>query len=372
MTSTSRLRPCVPSRRRAASDNQAIRAVRRWRRGGPCPWDRFRESTRSRAAPGDAARPSREVGAGRGPGGQARQGAVPVRAQSDVTQQHVDLEARLKNLQAEEVRLRRFLDKATKVSEMLVIQRELSRVRGEIESMQAQIAYLDRQTAMATLSLALSAPGALVQPTGGTWGFSAADHQRVPGCGSRDPHPHRADHRPVPGPAARRLRGARLALAQAAQARGTAKLADESPRTPLPIRSATRPSNRPSRKTPSCFQDLVFGCRSGRFPSSSCAVCGALADPRQLAPEMPMDLVLLVMIVVVMVAVWRLRAIPPRRPDEAGIDERGASRDEAESPTDDPVCEILLGYPLALYGLPSAAGATARPTTPASTMTVST
>ncbi len=95
-------------------------------------------------------------------------------AQSDVTQQHVDLSARLKNLQAEEIRLRGFLDKAVKVSEMLEIERELSRVRGEIEAMQAQIAYLDSQAAMATLTLALSAPGALVQPAGGTWGFSAA------------------------------------------------------------------------------------------------------------------------------------------------------------------------------------------------------
>jgi hypothetical protein len=95
-------------------------------------------------------------------------------AESDVTQQHVDLAARLKNLQAEEVRLRGFLDKATKVSEMLEIERELSRVRGEIEAMQAQIAYLDQQAAMATLTLMFSAPGALVQPAGGTWGFSTA------------------------------------------------------------------------------------------------------------------------------------------------------------------------------------------------------
>jgi hypothetical protein len=94
--------------------------------------------------------------------------------ESDVTQQHVDLSARLRNLQAEEVRLRGFLDKATKVSEMLEIERELSRVRGEIEAMQAQIAYLDQQAAMATLTLALSAPGSLVQPAGGTWGFSSA------------------------------------------------------------------------------------------------------------------------------------------------------------------------------------------------------
>jgi len=95
-------------------------------------------------------------------------------SQSDVTQQHVDMSARLKNLQAEEARLRSFFDRATKVTEMLEIERELSRVRGEIESMQAQIAYLEQQAALATLSISLSAPGSLVQAPGGTWGFSEA------------------------------------------------------------------------------------------------------------------------------------------------------------------------------------------------------
>ena len=58
--------------------------------------------------------------------------------QEDITAQVVDLEARLKNMRAEEVRLRSFLNKANRVSDMLSIERELSRVRGEIESMQAQ------------------------------------------------------------------------------------------------------------------------------------------------------------------------------------------------------------------------------------------
>ena len=62
--------------------------------------------------------------------------------QDDITAQVVDLEARLKNLQAEEVRLRSFLTKANRVSDMLSIERELSRVRGEIEAMQAQQRYL--------------------------------------------------------------------------------------------------------------------------------------------------------------------------------------------------------------------------------------
>jgi hypothetical protein len=95
-------------------------------------------------------------------------------AQSDVTQQHVDMAARLKNLQAEEVRLRQFLNKATKVSDMLAIENELSRVRGDIESMQAQLAYLENQAALATFTISLSEPGALVSPAAGGWGFATA------------------------------------------------------------------------------------------------------------------------------------------------------------------------------------------------------
>lgn len=95
-------------------------------------------------------------------------------AQDDVTQQHVDMAARLKNLQAEEARLRAFFSRATKVSEMLSIEQELSRVRGEIESMQAQINYLERQAARATLTVTISEPGGLVSPGAGGWGFAQA------------------------------------------------------------------------------------------------------------------------------------------------------------------------------------------------------
>jgi len=95
-------------------------------------------------------------------------------SQDDVTQQHVDMAARLKNLQAEEARLRSFFNKAKRVSEMLSIEQELARVRGEIESMQAQITYLERQAARATLTVTLSEPGALVSPAVGGWGFSQA------------------------------------------------------------------------------------------------------------------------------------------------------------------------------------------------------
>lgn len=78
---------------------------------------------------------------------------------SDVTEQAIDMEARLVNLRAEERRLRSFLERTNKVSELLAVQAELSRVRGDIESMDAQLTYLKRQVARATLTVSLTEPG---------------------------------------------------------------------------------------------------------------------------------------------------------------------------------------------------------------------
>lgn len=92
----------------------------------------------------------------------------------DVTEQHVDLTARLTNLQAEEVRLRGFFDSAKSVTDMLAIETELNRVRQEIESMQAQITYLERQAAMATVTIELTEKQPVVSPDGEDWGFEDA------------------------------------------------------------------------------------------------------------------------------------------------------------------------------------------------------
>ncbi|MDO8880719.1 MAG: DUF4349 domain-containing protein [Coriobacteriia bacterium] len=106
----------------------------------------------------------------------AELGTVKYQAEDaeDVTQQHVDLSARLENLRAEEARLREFFDAATKVEEMLSIERELARVRGDIESLDAQVTYLERQAAMATVTIELTEPQPIVRPDGDTWGFSEA------------------------------------------------------------------------------------------------------------------------------------------------------------------------------------------------------
>ncbi len=95
-------------------------------------------------------------------------------ASEDVTQQYVDLSARLENLRAEEARFREFFDAAKTVEEMIAIERELARVRGEIESMDAQVKYLERQTAMATITIELVEPKPVIRPGGEDWGFRDA------------------------------------------------------------------------------------------------------------------------------------------------------------------------------------------------------
>lgn len=106
----------------------------------------------------------------------AKLGRVLFQSESadDMTQQHVDMKARLGNLQAEQARLRQLFSRAKNVADMLAIEQELTRVQGDIESMQAQIAYLEKQAAMATVTLELKEPTPIVSPAGTDWGIATA------------------------------------------------------------------------------------------------------------------------------------------------------------------------------------------------------
>jgi len=79
----------------------------------------------------------------------------------DVTEQFVDLEARLRNLEALEVELRALLEDVRQQPnadpvKLLTVFNELSSVRGQIEQIQGQINYLSDLTAMATLDVQVS------------------------------------------------------------------------------------------------------------------------------------------------------------------------------------------------------------------------
>ncbi|WP_276271988.1 DUF4349 domain-containing protein [Haloarcula litorea] len=76
----------------------------------------------------------------------------------DVTDQLVDLEARLENLRERRSRLRTFYEEANGTEELLRIEEELSEVQGQIERLQAQKRSLERKVAYSTLRVELREP----------------------------------------------------------------------------------------------------------------------------------------------------------------------------------------------------------------------
>ncbi len=73
----------------------------------------------------------------------------------DVTEAYTDLAARLHNMQASEQRLLSHLEKTGELKDTLEVERELSRVRGEVERLQGQLNVLTNKTTLATIILTL-------------------------------------------------------------------------------------------------------------------------------------------------------------------------------------------------------------------------
>lgn len=74
-------------------------------------------------------------------------------SQRDVTEEFIDLEARLKAKRELENRYLELLKKASSVKEILEIERELSVIREEIESKEGRLKYLSNQVSYSTLSI---------------------------------------------------------------------------------------------------------------------------------------------------------------------------------------------------------------------------
>lgn len=85
----------------------------------------------------------------------------------DVTEEFVDLEARRRNLERHEHQLLSFMDRATKVADLLAIEQELSRVRGQIEQIAGRLRYLSHNVEMASITVSLSERAR----TQGSWDF---------------------------------------------------------------------------------------------------------------------------------------------------------------------------------------------------------
>jgi chromosome segregation ATPase len=78
-------------------------------------------------------------------------------AGEEVTQQHADLVARLKNSRETEQRLQAILMQRTgKISDVLAVEQEIARVRGEIEQMEAEQKALEHRVDFASIELSLA------------------------------------------------------------------------------------------------------------------------------------------------------------------------------------------------------------------------
>jgi len=83
----------------------------------------------------------------------------------DVSDQYVDLESQLKNLQATANRIREFLSKAQTVDEALKVNQQLSDVEKQIETIKGKMNYIDDRSAFSTITVDLREPRPTPTPT---------------------------------------------------------------------------------------------------------------------------------------------------------------------------------------------------------------
>jgi hypothetical protein len=81
----------------------------------------------------------------------------------DVTQEYVDLESRLRALEAKAERLEELMEEAEDTEAVLAVYEELSATQQEIEQVKGRMQYLERSAAMATINVTLE-PDELARP----------------------------------------------------------------------------------------------------------------------------------------------------------------------------------------------------------------
>ena len=91
-------------------------------------------------------------------------GSIEVRSENitgeDVTQQYVDLQSRLRNLEAAEEQLQEIMGSANTTEDVMMVYNQLVQVRGEIESVKGQMQYFEQSARLSAISLELIADAA--------------------------------------------------------------------------------------------------------------------------------------------------------------------------------------------------------------------
>ena len=95
----------------------------------------------------------------------------------DVTEEYIDINARLSNFKKQEERLQDILKMANTVKDVLEIERELNRVRSEIESLTGKLNYFNKSIEMSTITVNINEPAPFFEG----WGITDALKQSVKG-----------------------------------------------------------------------------------------------------------------------------------------------------------------------------------------------
>lgn len=87
----------------------------------------------------------------------------------DVTEEFIDLEARIRNQKALEGQFIEIMKRAGKVEDALQVQRELANVRTEIEKLEGRRRFLENQASLSTINVTLQTPSRIVVNAAGFW-----------------------------------------------------------------------------------------------------------------------------------------------------------------------------------------------------------
>ena len=98
---------------------------------------------------------------------------------TEVTGQVIDLGARIQNLRVTETALQGIMTKATKISDILDVQSQLTNVQGQIEELTTEQTHLQQQAADGTLTVGFEAPVVAVTTATNDWNLGAQVDQAV-------------------------------------------------------------------------------------------------------------------------------------------------------------------------------------------------
>lgn len=79
----------------------------------------------------------------------------------DVTEEFIDIEARLKAQEALEAQFTEIMKRANTVEEALNVQRQLAQVRSEIEKIEGRKRFLENQSSLSTIKLRIRTPAVI-------------------------------------------------------------------------------------------------------------------------------------------------------------------------------------------------------------------